>query len=212
MGTEQLITRLLREYGQTYAEEAGITLRDKPAPLYQLLMMTVLCSVRIKAGTAIAAARELFAAGLDTAPAMAGSSWRERVVLLGRAHYVRYDESTATALGSGAELVLDKYHGDLRKLREQAAGDVERLRALLQEVPRIGPVGADIFCREVQAVWPEVRPFLGERACATAAELGLPHTPRGLAALLPGDDLARLAAALVRVSLSKGAVAEMRAG
>ncbi|MFJ3640702.1 endonuclease [Streptomyces sp. NPDC090108] len=210
MERETVVARLLGEFGRTYAEEAGITLRDEPAPLYQLLVMTVLCSTRIKAEVATSAARELFGAGLRTPRAMAGSTHRERVVLLGRAHYVRYDESTATALGDGAELVIGKYHGDLRKLREQASGDVPRLCELLREMPRIGPVGADIFCREVQAVWPEVRPFFGERACTTAAGLGLPHTPRGLAALVPGDDIARFAAALVRVGLSKGGVEELR--
>ncbi|MGR4878676.1 endonuclease [Streptomyces sp. LARHCF249] len=211
MEAADVITRLLREHGRTYADEAGITLRDKPAPLYQLLVLTVLCSIRIKAETATAAARELFAAGLRTPRAMADSEWQERVDALGRAHYVRYDESTATALGDGAELLLDRFGGDLRRLREQARGDVGELRELVQEVPRIGPVGADIFCREVQAVWPELRPFFDERSCQAADGLGLPHTPGGLAELVPPKDLARLAAALVRVSLSKSAAEELRA-
>jgi hypothetical protein len=85
------------------------------------------------------------------------------------------------------------------------------LRGLLREVPRIGPVGADIFCREAQAVWPELRPFFDERSRTAAAGLGLPHTPAGLARHVPPKDLARLAAALVRVSLSKNAVRELRA-
>ncbi|WP_137988373.1 endonuclease [Streptomyces vilmorinianum] len=211
MDTSEVIAKLLDEHGQTYADEAGITLRDKPAPLYQLLVLTVLCSIRIKAATATAAARELFAAGLRTPRAMVDSDWQERVDALGRAHYVRYDESTATALGDGAELLLDRFHGDLRRLREQAAGDTGALRELLQEVPRIGPVGADIFCREVQAVWPELRPFFDERSRAAAAELGLPHTPGDLANQVPPKDLARLAAALVRVSLSRNAAEELRA-
>ncbi|MEU6880204.1 endonuclease [Streptomyces sp. NPDC046712] len=211
MDTSEVITRLLREHGRTYADEAGITLHDKPAPLYQLLVLTVLCSIRIRAETATAAARELFAAGLRTPRAMADSGWQERVDALGRAHYVRYDESTATALGDGAELLLDRFHGDLRRLREQAGGDTAELRGLLQEVPRIGPVGADIFCREVQAVWPELRPFFDERSRSAAADLGLPRTSSGLAELVPPEDLARLAAALVRVSLSKSATEELRA-
>ncbi|MFJ7249820.1 endonuclease [Kitasatospora sp. NPDC098652] len=203
MDTADVTAALLRDHGRTYADEAGITLRDKPAPLYQLLVLTVLCSIRIKAEIATAAARELFAAGLRTPRAMADSGWQDRVDALGRAHYVRYDESTATALGDGAALLLDRYAGDLRKLHARADGDLGRLRELLQEVPRIGPVGADIFCREAQAVWPDLRPFFDERACATAAELGLPHTPDGLAKLVPAADSARLAAALVRVRLSK---------
>ncbi|MFF2078752.1 endonuclease [Kitasatospora sp. NPDC058162] len=202
---------LLREYGRTYAAEAGITLRDKPAPLYRLLVLTMLCSIRIKAEIATAAARELFAVRLRTPRAMADSNWQDRVDALGRAHFVRYDESTATALGDGAALLLDRYAGDLRKLHGQSDGEPGRLRELLQEVPRIGPVGADIFCREAQAVWPDLRPFFDERACATAAELGLPHTPNGLAKLVPPTDLARLAAALVRVRLAKGVAKARRA-
>ncbi len=210
MDSATLIDRLLRTHGRTYAEEAGIRLRDTPSPLYQLLVLTVLCSVRIRADIATAAARELFSAGFRTTRAMLDASWQQRVDALGRAHYVRYDESTATALGEGAELVLDRYRGDLRLLRERAGGDVEELRGLLREVPRIGPVGADIFCREVQAVWPELRPFFDERSCATAAGLGIPHTPAGLARHVPPRDVAPLAAALVRVSLSKDAERELR--
>ncbi|MER5306353.1 endonuclease [Streptomyces sp. NPDC002773] len=205
MNTAETIEQLLREHGRTYADEAGIALRDTPAPLYQLLVLTVLCSIRIKADIATAAARELFAAGLRTPRAMADSAWQARVDALGRAHYVRYDESTATVLGEGAALVLDRYHGDLRRLREQAGGDADVLRRLLREVPRIGPVGADIFCREAQAVWPELRPFFDERSRGAAERLGLPHTPAGLARHVPPEDVARLAAALVRVSLSKDA-------
>ncbi|MFE2560752.1 endonuclease [Streptomyces sp. NPDC059352] len=211
MDTAETVTKLLREHGRTYADEAGITLRDKPAPLYQLLVLTVLCSIRIRSETATAAARELFASGLRTPRAMADSTWQQRVDALGRAHYVRYDESTATALGDGAELLLDHFHGDLRKLREQAAGDTGKLHELLREVPRIGPVGADIFCREAQAVWPELRPYFDERSRTAAAGLGLPRTPTGLARHVPAKDLARLAAALVRVSLSGHATEGLRA-
>ncbi|MGW5419792.1 endonuclease [Streptomyces sp. NPDC003943] len=211
MTRDTITSRLLSEYGRTYAEEAGITLHDKPAPLYQLLVLTVLCSIRISAETATKAARELFRAGLRTPRAMAGSDWQDRVDALGRAHYVRYDESTATALGDGAQLVLERWHGDLREMREEAGGDPGTLRELLQEVPRIGPVGADIFCREVQAVWPRLRPYFDDRACAVAEDLGLPHTPRGLGQRVAPKDQARLAAALVRVGLSKDAAKKLQA-
>ncbi|MEU1471096.1 endonuclease [Streptomyces sp. NPDC005761] len=195
--------RLLEEHGRTYAEEAGIRLRNTPSPLYRLLTLCVLLSVRIKADIAVAAARELSAAGMRTPRAMAQASWQDRVDALGRAHYRRYDESTATALGDGAEFLLDRYRGDLRRLREEAGGDPERVRGLLREFPRIGPVGADIFSREAQGVWPELRPAFDTRAREAAAGLDLPKTPEGLARLVTGDDLPRLAAALVRVALAK---------
>ena len=40
----------------------------------------------------------------------------------------------------------------LRRLRDEADGDPAAVKKLLQEFPRIGPTGADIFCREVQQV------------------------------------------------------------
>jgi hypothetical protein len=194
-------TELLDRYGRTYAEDAGITLRDTPSPLYRLLVLTTLLSVRIKADIAVAAARELFRAGWRTPAAMAAATWQERVDALGRAHYKRYDESTATRLGEGAQRLLDVYGGDLRRMRTEADGDVTALRTALTGFPRIGETGAHIFCREVQAVWPELRPYFDERALAQAGELGLPTDPKRLAGLVNGADVARLAAALVRSGL-----------
>ncbi|WP_033216704.1 hypothetical protein [Kitasatospora phosalacinea] len=192
------VSGLLDEHGRTYAREAGITLRDRPSPLYRLLVLTVLSSIRISADTATAAARELSRAGLRTPRAMADSTWQDRVDALGRAHYVRYDESTATALGDGARLVLERWRGDLRRMAAEAGGDPGALRGLLREVPRIGPVGADVFCREAQAVWPWLRPSFDARVCRTARDLGLPGTPEGLARLVPPQEYAVLGAALVR--------------
>lgn len=203
------VRRLMDAYGQTHAEEAGIKLRNTPAPLYQLLTLCVLFSVRIKADIAVAAARELFGAGMRTPRAMADSSWQARVDALGRAHYRRYDERTATALGDGAEFLLDRYRGDLRRLHDAAEGKPDRIRELLQEVPRIGPVGADIFCREAQGVWPELCPSFDDRARKAAAELGLPSSPEGLARLVDTEAMPRLAAALVRAGLSKNAVDDL---
>ncbi|WP_405901241.1 endonuclease [Streptomyces sp. NBC_00727] len=201
MSRATTVRDLLDEHGQTYAEEAGIHLRDTPMPLYQLLTLCALFSVPIKADMAVDAARELFGAGMRTPRAMADASWQDRVDALVRAHYRRYDESTATALGEGAQLVLDRYHGDLRRLRDEAGGDPEKLRDLLKEFPRIGPVGAEIFSREAQGVWPELRPAFDKRAQDAADGLGLPHSPEKLAALVDDEDLPRLAAALVRVAL-----------
>jgi hypothetical protein len=188
--------------GQTYAEEAGIRLKDAPSPLYRLLVLTTLLSVRISAPIAVAAAREVSAAGWRTPRAMAAAPWQDVVDALGRAHYKRYDESTATALGEGARLLTDRWHGDLRALRRKARGDAREIRRLLREFRRIGPVGAEIFCREAQAVWPELSPAFDGRALTGARQAGLPADPRKLAALVERpEDLPRLAAALVRTTL-----------
>jgi hypothetical protein len=192
---------LLTEYGHTFAEEAGIRLRDTPMPLYQLLVLTVLSSTRISARIAVAASRELTAAGLRTPQAMAQADWQHVVDVLDHARYVRYDESTATALDRGARFIRTRWHGDLRGLRAEAGRDPARIRGLLQWHERIGPVGADIFCREAQGVWPELRPAFDGRALAEAERLGLPRSPEALAACVPESQLPRLAAALVRSAL-----------
>ena len=114
-------------------------------------------------------------------------------------------------LGDGAELLDTRWHGDLRRLREEAAGDVDELRKLLQKVPGIGKVGSAIFCREVQGVWPEIAPFLDDRVLDGAKQLGLPSSVAGLARLVEDVDLPALAAACVRASLDKDVVEQVRA-
>ncbi len=197
------VRALLTKAGRTYADEAGIPLADKPAPLYRLLVLSTLLSTRISADIAVAAAKELKRFG--TPRKMVDATWQQRVDALGRAHYVRYDESTATALGDGAQLLLDEYGGDLRKLR----GD--DLRTKLRKFPRLGPVGVDIFCREAQDVWPELRPYLDRKALDGAKKVGLPTDPAELAKRTTPANLPRLAAALIRVSLDKKLAAAVRA-
>lgn len=193
--------RLLADGGETYAQEVGIRLTDKPGPLYQLLVLTTLLSTRISASIAVNAAREVFRAGWRTPRKMADASWGDIVAALDRAHYQRYDESTATALGAGAGLLIERWHGDLRRLRSEAGGDPEEIRRLLQDFPRIGPVGAEIFCREAQGIWEELRPAFDQRALAGAEKNRLPRNPDRLAALVEPEELPQLAAALVRSTL-----------
>jgi endonuclease III len=203
---EAVVRTLLDQQGRTYASEAGITLRDTPGPLYQLLVLSHLLSARIKADIAVAAARALFKAGMRDARRMAEATWQQRVDALGEGGYRRYDERTATQLGDAAELLQREYQGDLRRLRE--AGDPKKL---LRDFPGIGPSGVDIFLREVQGVWPEVAPYLDAKTLQGAERLGLPTTPKDLAGLVDESDVPRLAAGLVRVALDKESAEEVRA-
>jgi endonuclease III len=200
---QEIVRNLFERHGRTFAEQAGIRLSDRPGPLYQLLVLSTVLSARISADVAVAAARELFRAGLRSPQAMQAAAWQDRVDALGRGHYRRYDERTATMLGDSAQLCIRWWNGDLRRLRSQAGGDPIKLRASLTEFPGIGPTGADIFVREVQAVWPEYEPFLDRKVRAGAARLDLPSTPEALAGLVDPTDLPRLASALVRVSLDR---------
>jgi hypothetical protein len=209
-GHKDVVRALVGSHGRTFAEEAGITLRDTPQPLYRLLVLALLLSARIRGSVAVATARQLYEAGLRDPRRMAGADWQQRVDALGRGGYRRYDERTATQLGDGAELLTERWGGDLRRMRKEADGDTGRLRDLLQEVPGLGPTGADIFLREVQQVWPEVAPYLDRKALDGAARLGLPKDPDRIVRLAGDTEPAVLAAALVRAALDKDVVEESR--
>jgi endonuclease III len=197
---EQLVQRLLKDAGTTYASEAGIRINDKPMPLFQLLVLCMLASKPIDATTAMRAARELFKTGLRTPKAVLASDRRTMISAFGRAHYVRYDESSATRLTDMAEQVRDEYSGDLREIAGRSQQDIGEAKRMLKKFKGIGETGADIYLREVQDVWSWVRPYFDDRATAAAKQLGLPVDASKLASLAPRAN-ARLAAALVRVAL-----------
>lgn len=199
---DETVDALLERFGRTFAEQAQIPLTDKPSPLYRLLVLATLLSTRISAEIAVDAAVELGSAGLRTPQRMLQATWQQRVDALGRGRYKRYDESTATRLGDGAQLLLDEYDGDLRRLRD-ASGSGNEVLERLQQFPGIGPTGASIFAREVQGVWPSLAPFFDRKALDGAERLGLPRQPRVLGDLVPAEDRPRLAAALVRVALDR---------
>lgn len=206
MSKQDVARALIQRHGTTYAKQAGMRLKDAPAPLYQLLVLSVLLSARISADVATAAARELFQAGYRNPRAMRDATWQQRVDALGRGHYRRYDERTATMLGEAAATVLKEYGGDLRRLHEES-GDVHKE---LQKFKGIGPSGASIFCREVQGVWPDLAPYVDEVAAKGADRLGLPRSAEKLADLVEKDDLPRLVAGCVRASRDKSVVEDVK--
>lgn len=197
---EQQVRRLLRVAGTTYAAEAGIRLTDKPMPLFQLLVLCMLASKPIDAAIAMRAARELFKAGVRTPKNVLASQRDTMIKAFGRAHYVRYDESSASRLTDIAERVRDEFSGDLREVARRSHNDPSKATRMLKQFNGIGDTGADIFLREVQDVWTWARPHFDDRATAAAKALRLPTNPAKLSALAPRTN-ARLAAALVRASL-----------
>ncbi len=206
---QRVIKELVASYGRTYAEETGIRLKNTPQPLYRTLVLALLLSARIRASAAVGAARALYEAGMRDPRRMTEATWQQRVDALGRGGYRRYDERTATQLGDGAELLTERWGGDLRRLREEADGDVSQLRQLLQEMPGIGPTGADIFLRETQGVWPEAAPYIDAKALDGARRLSLPAEPDRLVKFAGNTEPAVLAAALVRAALDKKVVEEV---
>lgn len=194
----------LRRHPHSYADQLRIKVgKDTPAPLYQWLIASLMFSTRIAADQAKSAALALFDQGWRTPQRMVATTWNERVRVLNRSGYARYDESTARYIGDTTALLLDRYGGDLRRLRRTAEHEPDRERALLKEFKGIGDVGADIFFREVQVAWDEHYPFADRRALTSSARLGLADNAEGLAQLVDRrEDLPRLLAALVMIDLA----------
>jgi endonuclease III len=197
---KRVVRRLLDAAGKTYAAEAGVRVSDKPMPLFQLLVLCMLASKPIDATIAMRAGRELFSDGLKTPKAVLAADRQTMIDAFGRAHYVRYDESSATRLTEMAQRVVDEHSGDLRDIARRSSEDVGAAKRMFKQFKGIGDTAADIYLREVQDVWTWVRPYFDKRAMKTAKALGLPSDPQKLGALAPKAN-ARLAAALVRASL-----------
>lgn len=200
---DTIIAVLLERYGRTYSSELGIEVaRNTPSVLFRLLCASLLYSARIRTSTATSATRALADNGWTTAKKLLASTWKDRVDVLKAAGYARYDESTSRRLGEIAELVQSEYGGDLRRLRAVAAEQPAAERTLLMRFNGIGSVGADIFCREAQLAWPELYPFAGQTALATAQRLGIANDTQVLAGLVNRETFPRLVAALIRVKLA----------
>ncbi len=200
---DAVLAVLLERHGRTYCDELGIDIeKGTPSPLFRWLCASLLFSARISAKLAVQAAAALAEQGWTTPQKLADATWKERVRALNASGYARFDERTATMLGETCEILLDRYGGDLRRLREEAGREPERERSLLKELKGIGDVGVDIFFRETQAAWDELRPFASGRPLDAAKRLDLGRDAEALADLVSERDLPRLVTALVRTELA----------
>lgn len=200
MARDDRVTALLERHGTTFAHDVRVDLSGEPGPsdVWGWYVACLLMSARISADLAVRAARAYLAEVGPTVGATAQATWKQRVDVLNANGYARYDERTSRMLGETADAVLDRYAGDLRRIRQDAEGSPDRIHELLQQFKGVGTVGADIFCREIQLAWDELYPFVDEAAAGVAGELGLGRSADTLAGLVPRRDLPRFLAALVR--------------
>ncbi|WP_262285258.1 hypothetical protein [Micromonospora sp. MA102] len=201
---KRLVRRLAGDRG--FAERYGFRVTNNPSQLFQVLYLSVLLARRGDFHKAIDAATGLRDAGWDSAARLARSLHADRVRVL-RAAGQRGDvDALAATLGDLAQNVVDAYRGDLRRLRTEAHQDPGRERRLLTGLPGVDDEVADLFLREVQAVWREVAPVADRRALAAARRLGLGRSADDLAGLAGSGESERLAwlvGALARVDLEK---------
>jgi len=123
----------------------------KEKELFKWFLACLLFGRPIQTAIAEQAYREFVTARLTSPDAILRAGWDRLVYLLDRAHYVRYDFSTATKLLQVCQ-ELQRRYGTLTSLLAQAR-TASGLCRRLQEFKHIGPVTVRIFLREVRPIW-----------------------------------------------------------
>lgn len=202
MARRDIVDALIDHQGTLYSEEMGADIaRDEPVQWFHWLLGAQLLSARIAAANAVEAGAGLKSEDLHKIDPILDASRDRRIRVLNANGYARFDNRGADYIHAAAELVKEKYAGDLRKLRA-AGGDRDGILKALQEVKGIGPAGAEIFAREAQLVWDELYPTLGKPAEQAAQDLSLPRDADALADLAGSRDrFVHLVAALTRAAL-----------
>ncbi|MEG5266171.1 DNA methylase [Pseudomonas sp. JDS28PS106] len=120
--------------------------------LFKWFLASFLMGKRIQADIACNAYRVLVEKHQrDTPRKLAHCSHRELVAMLGEAHYVRYDESTADRLSALSAKLNDEYAGKLSNVHKASADRAEFEKRLLA-FDGVGPKTVEIFMREAGGV------------------------------------------------------------
>ncbi|WP_338722662.1 DNA methylase [Pseudomonas tolaasii] len=135
------------------ASELGIALKPlDDASLFKWFLASFLMGKRIQAPIAAQAYRVIVEEeGRDTARELQHCTARELVAMLGRAHYVRYDETTAQRLLDLSAKLNAEYAGKITHMRD-ASEDRQDFEKRLGEFDGIGPKTIEIFMRDAAAV------------------------------------------------------------
>jgi len=197
---KRTVAALLALHPRSHAEELGIDIASgRPRALARWLFACIVAvGGGVRTGPAAEAARALHAGGLCIPDKLAIARVNAVARILRNAGCARFDEQVARSLVRTARALRDQYQGDLRALRAEAERDPKRERALLMRLQGIGATGADMFLREAQAAWVELRPYADARVLAGAQRRDLPSAPTALAKLVKPEAFHRVAAALVR--------------
>lgn len=136
----------------SFARRLQIDLTSKnEEELFKWFLACLLFGKPIQTEIAERAYQELVAARITSPDAILRAGWDKLVRLLDRAHYVRYDFSTATKLLEVCRELKSRY-ASMTNLLSQAKTPSELSRKL-QEFKYIGPVTARIFLRDVGPIW-----------------------------------------------------------
>ena len=122
------------------------------AGLFKWLLASFLMGKRIQGAIAAKAYQVIVEQQqCDTPQKIAHRTHRQLVVMLGQAHYVRYDETTASRLLALAKKLNADYGGKVSNI-VAASADRQALEKRLSEFEGVGPKTVEIFMREAAAV------------------------------------------------------------
>ena len=195
--------------GGRYSSRLGIDVDAGEAEVEQWFLAATLFGTRISTGVAERTFGVLEEAGLSRVAQARHIRWDDLVALLDEGGYARYDFRTATRLHELAEVIEERYGGQV-SLIGRSFPRYPQLCQALDVLPGWGPVTIQLFLRELRGAWAGAQPPLDRRAVAAARHLGLPArgTPqfdlRELARLASesGLDLRDLEGGLVRLALT----------
>jgi endonuclease III len=172
---------------QSYSDELGLDL-TKPEDRFKWFLASVLFAKRISAETAKKAYLYFEQEELTSPDAILQAGWDRLVEVLDSGGYTRYDFSTATNLIGIAKTLKEKY-GSLERLHSESNGPCD-LEKRLQDFKGVGPVGVNIFLRELRGIWEKAKPNPSPMAVVTAQKIGIDP-----------EDVERYESQLVRLNL-----------
>lgn len=135
------------------AAELAIELKpNDDGSLFKWFIASFLMGKRIQAPIAAQAYKVIVQEeGRDTARKLQHCTSRELVAMLGRAHYVRYDETTAQRLLDLSAKLNAEYGGKISRIRD-ASTDRQGFEKRLAEFDGVGPKTIEIFMRDAATV------------------------------------------------------------
>lgn len=144
---------------QLYSEELGIDLsKKKDREYFKWFLASILFGNRISEEIAAKTYRSFEKHNLLSPDKIMEAGWNFLVdPVMREGKYVRYDEKTSAAILKICESLKEKYHGSLKELIEEAAGEND-LEQRLQDFYGIGPVTTSIFLRELRPYIKKVNP------------------------------------------------------
>lgn len=157
---------------QSYPEELDLEL-NRSEDRFKWFLASILFAKRISAEVAKKTYRRFEEEGLTTPEKILAAGWDRLVEVLDSGGYVRYDFSTASNLLKIVEELKKKY-GSLEELHRKSNSPTD-LERRLQEFKGVGPVGVNIFLRELRGIWEKAKPKPSRIAIKTGQRIDLKH-------------------------------------